>query len=283
MRSLVPILAFSLLLPSASLADTTLTFGTGTPGSSVTYRFTTTIERPQSAFQDPSQADASPPPPRVDTQTVAFAPVDATHVRLTVVDPSTTTPDTLVADRDPDGTLHAKLRRGNHWAIPIALYDRVLAITTASASLKIGASAPAKLQPIASGDTIDGKLAATQSKDALQIAFDGTGDVTPSRELLGGGQPPGGGPSGPGGGNGGFGGFGGRGGGFGGGGFGGGRGGGGGRRGGFGGSGRKVGSTVDGVAAYRANELVRADSTETLEIGEQGATAKQTWSVERVP
>jgi hypothetical protein len=281
MRSLVSLLAFAVLLPSASFADATLAFGPGTSGTGVTYRFTTTIERPQSAFQDPSQPDASPPPPRVETQTIAFTSVDPTHVRLTLVDPSTSTPDTIVADRDPDGTLHAKVRRGDHWAIPIALYDRVVTITNASASLKIGATATAKLQPIASGDTIDGKLAASQAKDTLQIAFDGTGDVTPSRELLGGSRPPGGGPNGPGaGGGGGFGGFGGRGGGFGGGGFGGGRGGGG-RRGGQG-SGRKVGATVDGVAAFRANELVRADSTETLEIGEQGATAKQIWSVERV-
>jgi uncharacterized membrane protein YgcG len=287
MRFFVALLASAVLLPSASLADTSLAFGPDTHGSSVTYRFTTTMERPQSAFQDPSDANASPPPPRIDTQTIAFTPVDATHVRLTVVDPSTATPDTLVADRDADGTLHAKLHRGNRWALPIALYDRVLAITAASANLKSGGTATTRLQPIASTDTIDGKLSATQAKDTMQIAFDGTGDVTPSRELLFAGQQPAGGPNVPGngGGPGGFGGrgggFGGGGGGFGGGGFG--RGGGGGRHGGPFGAARKAAATVDGVAAFRGNALVRADSTETLAIGEEGATAKQTWSVERVP
>jgi hypothetical protein len=270
MRSIVAGLAFAAFLPSAALAATTLAFGPGTSAPNVTYRFTATMERPQSAFQDPSDA-TSPPPPRVDTQTIAFAAIDASHVQLTVVDPTVAKPDTLVVERAPDGTLQAKLKRGNHWALPIALYNRVVSIAASAATLKSGASVPAKLAPITSNDTIDGKLTATQSKDTLRVAFDGTGDVTPSRELLSGGPPGGGpnggGPNGPGGG--GFGGFGGR---------------GGGHHGGqFGGSGRKAGATVDATALFQNDAFQRADSTESLEIGDQGATAKQTWTVERVP
>jgi uncharacterized membrane protein YgcG len=300
MRTAVNICALVLLAigtasaaTGASAPATPAAFGLFAPGtSSATYVFNVSIERPQRPFDgdgppgargyDDANASPRPSPTPMPPQTIRFDTIDATHVRLTVVDPSATAPpDSLVADRDADGTLHAKFKRGSRWALPVAIYDRLTTLAQELPAVQPGpAGGQARLQPIVSNDQVYGKLVATRTGPQLKVEFTGTGDVTPSSDLL---------PARPSGGNrrGGFGGGGMGGGGMGGGGMGG--GGFGGHRGGGGGddergdADRKSTATIDLVAEFDGSTLTRAASAESLDIGGRGFVADQHWSVVRVP
>jgi hypothetical protein len=266
-------------------------FGLAAAGTtSATYVFNVSIERPQRAFEgngppggpgsEEANASPRPSPTPMPPQTIRFDTIDATHVRLTAVDSSATAPpDAIVADRDADGTLHAKLKRGSHWALPLAMYDRLTTLAQQLAAVQPGpAGGQARLQPIVSNDQVYGKLVATRNGPQLKVEFTGSGDVTPSPDLM---------PARPSGGNrgGGFGGGGMGGGGFGGGGFGGRRGGGGGGGGGYGRGGmeQKSTATIDLVAEFDGATFARGASTESLDLGDRGLVADQNWSVVRLP
>ena len=238
-----------------------------TVDGSVTYRFDVELPQPPPGAATPSPAP-SPSASPAGPQTIRFATFDLDHVRLTLLDAAGhDTTETIVAEHDPDGEVHPKLRFGSHWALPVALYNRLVILAdAASAPTYPGKPVTAQLQPIAASENVDGTITTHPGKEA-HLAYAGTGSVTPSRDLIGGAAPPeraerGG----PGGGR-----------------FGGGPGGGRGRRGGEGQEPRKATATVHVDAAFRDSSLQHAEATETLAFDNPGGASKLTWSVVRVP
>lgn len=223
----------------------------------VTYRFTIDVER-AAVTPTPPQAAATPIAP----QTIRFAPLstfDLEHTRMTLLDANgAATSETIVAEADPDGTLRPKLKAGSHWALPVAMYDRLVTLAVAASTPRYpGKPVTAGIAPLAGLEDVQGTIVTTAGSQS-HLTFDATGSVTPLRDLVGDPEGARDNGRGPGGGRG--------------------------RRGPDSqNQSRKADAVLHVEAAFRDRSLQHAEGTETLAYGAAGAASKLTWRVERVP
>jgi hypothetical protein len=256
--ALTTAVALLLAAPTASTAQIlpqqSLSFGPANAGDAVTYRFAMKLDR----------EPAAPAP-----QTITFFVVDAGHVRLANAGGGPND-ETLLAERSNDGRLHAKLKRGSPWYVPIQLYNRLASTTAVAAGMPPGTSKSGGIPLFSTDDSIPGTLSVGRDPAEISVSIDARGPVDAPRELIpanGRGAPPagdqGGGPT-----------------------LGGGQGGppgGGGHGGGGPGETPQANATLHMVAHYPSGIFSKAESAESMTLdGPQTASIGRSWTVERV-